>query len=736
MQSCSLTSPTAPRYHVGNHGWPGSGPPGGISRSIEVSANPSEGGIMKRIRAYACMFVLLFIVTIPRAGLARFDHQKKTTPNSRTSAAETSNHYGVVHDVGQIQLHITNWGLFGSYPTDGYAYSDYPSAEWPAGSGIEYLNAAGLWVGAYGYGGIYVSTCAFDAEFRPTSNPIDSIYHSFEGAPNGKRLPDPQADDDGDGRIDEDWLNGWDDDLDGLIDEDFAAVSTQMHSCWYTDNQPASIIDNPAHNPLNLLVRQMSYQWDVEGFDDFIGIEYTITNIGYETLYDVYVGFFTDFDVGPRDRPDYWEDDAAAYTTFRAKCTNHGPVKIDFAYGYDADGDEGQSTGYFGVLLLNHSTESSGDNFPRRVGVSSYCNFSGTQSFEEGGDPTNDFERYMLLSSRMIERNASVPRDYRNLMSVGPFDELEPDSSIFFHVALVAGTKFDIVSACAAAGIVYNGEWHDLDGDPQTGVDGREHPFIGPGWVSTNYCLPEPQQSVPAGSVLWVNEDCWNEEDFKLYCGYTDADSMEYRTGVGGKETQARWMLPGDAVVSNCISSFNAVLVESGVKLQWETKSSADIEGYRIYRKNDGDSQHALLNDSALIPSGENTYVDRTVKSGVVYQYTLGVLMADGSEFMSDEVAVKTNRLTLQLHQNYPNPFKPSTKISFVLPENDRVKLSVYNVEGKLIRMLIDEVMRDGYNDVIWDGRDSSGNPVGSGIYFFRLRAGGHALTKKMLLLK
>ena len=53
-------------------------------------------------------------------------------------------------------------------------------------------------------------------------------------------------------------------------------------------------------------------------------------------------------------------------------------------------------------------------------GLATYANFSGSASYEDGGDPTNDFERYELLSSETIERDAQVPRDYRMLMCAGP----------------------------------------------------------------------------------------------------------------------------------------------------------------------------------------------------------------------------------------------------------------------------------------------------------------------------
>ncbi|MGD8413015.1 MAG: hypothetical protein PVF33_02215, partial [Candidatus Latescibacterota bacterium] len=203
-----------------------------------------------------------------------------------------------VHDAGNLDVHVPNWGIWGSMPNSGVTFNTAPSAEWPAGSGTEHLYIAGLWIGAMKGGVPAVSTAAYEFEFRPTEDPVDVVYYAAEGDAGGKRVPDPNADDDGDGTIDEEWLDGRDNDGDGMIDEDYAAISDQMLSSWYTDDQPLSLLIYPEHNPLHVTVRQSSYQWSHPDFDDFVGVEYTITNTGSEMLEDVYLGMFVDGDVG------------------------------------------------------------------------------------------------------------------------------------------------------------------------------------------------------------------------------------------------------------------------------------------------------------------------------------------------------------------------------------------------------------------------------------------------------
>ena len=90
------------------------------------------------------------------------------------------------------------------------------------------------------------------------------------------------------------------------------------------------------------------------------------------------------------------------------------------------------------------------------------------------------------------------------------------------------------------------------------------------------------------------------------------------------------------------------------------------------------------------------------------------------------------------LQQNTPNPFNPSTTITYTVPEGSTgpVKLEVYNLRGARVRLLVDEERSPGTYHVFWDGADDTGAAVGSGIYFYRMRAGDFVQTRKMVLLK
>jgi hypothetical protein len=106
-----------------------------------------------------------------------------------------------------------------------------------------------------------------------------------------------------------------------------------------------------------------------------------------------------------------------------------------------------------------------------------------------------------------------------------------------------------------------------------------------------------------------------------------------------------------------------------------------------------------------------------------------------------DEPEAKSSDLqpavTFSLGQNYPNPFNPTTKISFVVPDGgSNVSLRIYDLNGRLVRTLVNGYESSGTHTVSWFGKDDQGQPVSSGTYFYQLLAPDFSMKKKMVLLK
>ncbi len=88
------------------------------------------------------------------------------------------------------------------------------------------------------------------------------------------------------------------------------------------------------------------------------------------------------------------------------------------------------------------------------------------------------------------------------------------------------------------------------------------------------------------------------------------------------------------------------------------------------------------------------------------------------------------------LDQNYPNPFNPTTSIRFSVPKEGQVKLDVYDMTGSLVKTILDEAVRSGNKEVVWDGTNNSGAKVASGMYLYRIQSNNFTAVKKMIMLK
>lgn len=101
-----------------------------------------------------------------------------------------------------------------------------------------------------------------------------------------------------------------------------------------------------------------------------------------------------------------------------------------------------------------------------------------------------------------------------------------------------------------------------------------------------------------------------------------------------------------------------------------------------------------------------------------------------------DENSISNLPQSFRLEQNYPNPFNPDTKIEYYLPYRTHVRISVYNMLGRKVAVLLDGEQSAGIHYTEWDGTDAYGNPVAAGMYTYRLETDNFSETKKMLLLK
>ncbi len=128
--------------------------------------------------------------------------------------------------------------------------------------------------------------------------------------------------------------------------------------------------------------------------------------------------------------------------------------------------------------------------------------------------------------------------------------------------------------------------------------------------------------------------------------------------------------------------------------------------------------------------------LDSSVEAGGKYYYRIESVTKSGSVSVLYTGSAVAQARRLILYQNIPNPFNPTTSISFYVPERMRVEMGIYNASGKLVRTLASHPFSAGYKTLSWDGRDNRGGSVASGIYFYKLKAGTKTLTRKMALIR
>ena len=142
----------------------------------------------------------------------------------------------------------------------------------------------------------------------------------------------------------------------------------------------------------------------------------------------------------------------------------------------------------------------------------------------------------------------------------------------------------------------------------------------------------------------------------------------------------------------------------------------------------------------------DSIYIDNTsspyqiqVKPGELYFFTSKKLYPQPEpdailNIKNEEISL--NGLTYYLEQNYPNPFNPKTIIKFTLPNNENVKLRIYDSLGRLIKELFNDYLPAGIYEFEWNGTDNNNKEVGSGVYFYKLESSNFSQVKKMTLLK
>ena len=184
------------------------------------------------------------------------------------------------------------------------------------------------------------------------------------------------------------------------------------------------------------------------------------------------------------------------------------------------------------------------------------------------------------------------------------------------------------------------------------------------------------------------------------------------------------------------VTAYETRWVDDRVEVAWRLIDIEGILSFDVTRVSDRDGAVQTIRGAHVIRrADEYIFEDRNAEPGITYHYRVDV-HEDGVSITSFETSITTPVNLLALGQNHPNPFNPATSISFSIERDQRVTLAVYDISGRLVATLADRAMNAGEYTERWDGRDRSGNPAATGVYFFRLKAGTRTLTRKAVLVK
>ena len=206
---------------------------------------------------------------------------------------------------------------------------------------------------------------------------------------------------------------------------------------------------------------------------------------------------------------------------------------------------------------------------------------------------------------------------------------------------------------------------------------------------------------------------------------------------------------PTHLVIPNCVlSTFTAQYLNNIPTLYWVTESETDNMGWFIYRNTTEDFTSSDKISGMIDGHGTTTqpqdyiYEDaEELQVEQTYYYWLESIDFAGESYiyypsvhLTIPASVEESPIiynTLTLHQNFPNPFKTSTQISFSLPHPENIKIQIYNLKGQLIQTLLDENKQAGIHILEWNAENSS-----SGIYFIKLSTKEVSKIQKVILIK
>lgn len=211
---------------------------------------------------------------------------------------------------------------------------------------------------------------------------------------------------------------------------------------------------------------------------------------------------------------------------------------------------------------------------------------------------------------------------------------------------------------------------------------------------------------------------------------------------ISGPGSGSMWGNEATAYVPSIIpvelTSITSSVIENNVTLNWQTATETNNQGFQIERRKRQDERIEEWNLVSFVNGYGTTtepqsysFVDENMVAGK-YQYRLKQVVYDGTFKYSKIIEVEVGTPTkFSLYQNFPNPFNPSTTISYQIPKTANVTIKAFDILGREVATLVNEEKPAGNYEVKFDASN-----IASGIYYYQIKTGKFVQTRKMILLK
>jgi len=289
------------------------------------------------------------------------------------------------------------------------------------------------------------------------------------------------------------------------------------------------------------------------------------------------------------------------------------------------------------------------------------------------------------------------------------------------------GGYFTIAYGSANIGMwsSYAAEWQDYDAEAELLYHDDAGWNCNYGWPSSTawgLCKFIPGEEFTVSRVEFWTNDATTDVDIYIYDGFNG-------TSLSG-------LMNEKLNLSFAEAGYHSVALDSTVTI------SAGNDFYAVVKFTNASATYPICADLQGPTTTGNTYISASGFPGSWFEVSggsgvdVGIRVRKGTSLILDVDDDQVLPTTYGLSQNRPNPFNPATTIVYTLESRAQVNLSVFNLLGQKIVTLVDDVKLSGEHRVTWDGRDTNGNPMSTGVYFYSLTSEEFVATKKMVLLR